>query len=751
MRGVEQVRAELEGRVGLGLEHAVGVKAVFADKAVVDADGEEWKLVEAAAAKLGIEAEITPGLPGLIGSHFFPIKHKTDQSKTLPFAYLLVLDYADCTLKHTIDHEHIAGEDFHRIRYIANNLGQALDNVHTNGSIHADFKPHNAAFVGNDWKLLDFDVFCKRSKPFGSKTPSSGYCPPEMAKVLLAATDQATGKVNTPLLEPLLKEYVASEAHDLWSFGVVLYHLCFGTPLWKTDIHDNVDLEGLQVLASMSDPPLRKALDKALNKGEIRSASDNLKAAAALLRKLLEPDKKKRLEHFELTDRPMQAVIEEPFFQLGRIEAGEVMKKLEVLVAQNNRIEQIITEIDARTITIEGLQRATITKMDKHASSLRACIQAAVDDTVPTAFVILSHKPGTTPPQGVLDEVKAKLKETAEQLLAEESTSADFLKCGGHMLSLYHHGAGAIGTLKGAISDPKAFALEKLKEHAVNTLFLSLVCEVCWMPQEEAYEITVQGDTCQKVMPIAKATLSTIKALNGLAVLTQCFFPGLPSIPKSVLDEAKATIDQFDVESSVAEFDEVQSVLAKDGDREQGKQDGYCRRQFKQLLAKEDPKNEWAKLKRAILPEGKSIWMCECCTKVFEEPGNKNKSYEDLRDLCKSQALSTFKMDEVVPETVVGGGGGGDGDGVGSGGDDGVASGRALEVHTGEQELEAHDGNAYIQQVEVEPGEEAAASPVAMASTVSKGTDNKDVQAREEARVERAKTCPATLVICSLQ
>jgi hypothetical protein len=751
MRGVEQVRAELEGRVGLGLEHAVGVKAVFADKAVVDADGEEWKLVEAAAAKLGIEAEITPGLPGLIGSHFFPIKHKTDQSKTLPFAYLLVLDYADCTLKHTIDHEHIAGEDFHRIRYIANNLGQALDNVHTNGSIHADFKPHNAAFVGNDWKLLDFDVFCKRSKPFGSKTPSSGYCPPEMAKVLLAATDQATGKVNTPLLEPLLKEYVASEAHDLWSFGVVLYHLCFGTPLWKTDIHDNVDLEGLQVLASMSDPPLRKALDKALNKGEIRSASDNLKAAAALLRKLLEPDKKKRLEHFELTDRPMQAVIEEPFFQLGRIEAGEVMKKLEVLVAQNNRIEQIITEIDARTITIEGLQRATITKMDKHASSLRACIQAAVDDTVPTAFVILSHKPGTTPPQGVLDEVKAKLKETAEQLLAEESTSADFLKCGGHMLSLYHHGAGAIGTLKGAISDPKAFALEKLKEHAVNTLFLSLVCEVCWMPQEEAYEITVQGDTCQKVMPIAKATLSTIKALNGLAVLTQCFFPGLPSIPKSVLDEAKATIDQFDVESSVAEFDEVQSVLAKDGDREQGKQDGYCRRQFKQLLAKEDPKNEWAKLKRAILPEGKSIWMCECCTKVFEEPGNKNKSYEDLRDLCKSQALSTFKMDEVVPETVVGGGGGGDGDGVGSDGDDGVASGRALEVHTGEQELEAHDGNAYIQQVEVEPGEEAAASPVAMASTVSKGTDNKDVQAREEARVERAKTCPATLVICSLQ
>ena len=150
-----------------------------------------------------------------------------------------------------------------------------------------------------------------------------------------------------------------------------------------------------------------------------------------------------------------------------------------------------------------------------------------------------------------------------------------------------------------------------------------------------AYEITVQGDTCLKVMPIAKATLSTIKALNGIAGVAQCFFPGLPAIPKSVLDKAKATIDQFDVESSVAEFDEVQNVLAKqDGDRKQGKQDGYCRRQFKQLLEKQDPDHNWAKLKRAILAEGKSIWMCEGCAKVLEKPGNKDRPYEELRELC---------------------------------------------------------------------------------------------------------------------
>ena len=74
-------------------------------------------------------------------------------------------------------------------------------------------------------------------------------------KVLLAATNQDTDKVDTSLL----KEYVASEAYDLWSFGVVLYHLCFGRPLWLTDINDNVTPEDLRTLAAGGEP-LRKAL-----------------------------------------------------------------------------------------------------------------------------------------------------------------------------------------------------------------------------------------------------------------------------------------------------------------------------------------------------------------------------------------------------------------------------------------------------------------------------------------------------------
>jgi serine/threonine protein kinase len=132
-----------------------------------------------------------------------------------------------------------------------------------------------------------------------------------------------------------LSEYTASVAYDLWSFGVVLFHLCFGRPLWLTDINDNVTPEVLGTLASMPDaPPLFRALDKALNKGEKRTASIDLTAAAALLRKLLQPDPSKRLGYFELTDRPMVAVLEEPFFQGQGLDAAS----LDAIYEQNREI-----------------------------------------------------------------------------------------------------------------------------------------------------------------------------------------------------------------------------------------------------------------------------------------------------------------------------------------------------------------------------------------------------------------------------
>ena len=63
-----------------------------------------------------------------------------------------------------------------------------------------------------------------------------------------------------------------------------------------------------------------------------------------------------------------------------------------------------------------------------------------------------------------------------------------------------------VSNVKGAISDPAGFLKDQLKLHAVDTLELCLVCEVCWRPQRDddpalngAYNVTTQLELCAKV------------------------------------------------------------------------------------------------------------------------------------------------------------------------------------------------------------------------------------------------------------
>ena len=297
--------------------------------------------------------------------------------------FLIVLELADRNLKHTINHEHIAGQDWPAIRHVASHLGRALDHVHAQSGIHADLKPLNAVGDGNMWKLIDFDVFCKIGEPFGNKIPSSGYCPPEMARVLLQAMHE-NGEVDGAKLA----EYKGSEAYDLWSFGVVLYHLSFGRPLWLTDINDNVDLEGLQLLASVPDDPLRLALKKLLNNGVRKNASIDLQTATALLRKLLEPDPSKRLKHFEDFDRPMEAVLEEPFFQGQRLDAAsqeDILTEVRKLRAEQDKQMALL-------LTIKELSTENKVELRRTREVLMKGIFEATEVNKPTTFIVLNKQ-----------------------------------------------------------------------------------------------------------------------------------------------------------------------------------------------------------------------------------------------------------------------------------------------------------------------------------------------------------------------
>jgi serine/threonine protein kinase len=67
------------------------------------------------------------------------------------------------------------------VRYIGKHLGEAIEYLHANGTVHGDIKPLNLVRLGERWKLIDFDAACKlkAGAKAGAKY-SSAYLPPEM-------------------------------------------------------------------------------------------------------------------------------------------------------------------------------------------------------------------------------------------------------------------------------------------------------------------------------------------------------------------------------------------------------------------------------------------------------------------------------------------------------------------------------------------------------------------------------------------
>ena len=83
------------------------------------------------------------------------------------YKYCVVMPMADRSLAAAITHERLgAGEDWHLVMSIGQELGNALNHLHMKGFIHGDFKPLNAVRVGERWRLIDLDTSCKVRPPF---------------------------------------------------------------------------------------------------------------------------------------------------------------------------------------------------------------------------------------------------------------------------------------------------------------------------------------------------------------------------------------------------------------------------------------------------------------------------------------------------------------------------------------------------------------------------------------------------------
>ena len=310
--------AELDGRRGLDPSYVVAVLGVYADVSVDDATLADLTAaatrlpgVERPAREVGLKERLKLELTARID----PATENAASERTEGYNFLLVLELGDRTLHDALTHERIAGHDFHLVRKMAIDLGRALHHLHQKGQIHADFKLLNAVRIGSTWQLIDLDICCKLGAPFGTKVPSSGYCPPEMARALLEATDSSVDeRLRVVDATQLARGYSsASVAYDLWSFGAVLFHLVAGRPLWMPDKNDNVVPDDLANLAAWMSSDIGVHWQRV-----VRNPTRDQAFAFDLLRHLLEPDPRVRLQHFDAQgdgENAMLRVLDHAFFQ----------------------------------------------------------------------------------------------------------------------------------------------------------------------------------------------------------------------------------------------------------------------------------------------------------------------------------------------------------------------------------------------------------------------------------------------------
>lgn len=127
--------------------------------------------------------------------------------------------------------------------------------------------------------------------------------------------------------------------------------------------------------------------------------------------------------------------------------------------------------------------------------------------------------------------------------------------------------------------------------------------------------ITKPADVVPKLLPLMQVSFKAVRLLNGVSGVARCFGFPTPEVPVDMLDKAKTFIGSLDKESSVAEFEKLQTAVQKSSNQDKcittaGVRGGALR-ELTRFYAQYDENNHFCELSRVSTADGMSCWTSE--------------------------------------------------------------------------------------------------------------------------------------------
>jgi serine/threonine protein kinase len=208
------------------------------------------------------------------------------REKMTVYPYALAMPLADRSLNEIIMAEHLADEPLDEVRKISLKLLNIIGGVHEAGVIHGDIKPNNVVRMEDrSIRLIDFDMGIVLDSPdeeiphtkpdrfFGS----TAYTTPELhAWMRKTQQNNSINPYSINATSPLdLIE--TPEQIDLWAFGVTLYEMSTGSPLFENS-YDRVTPAALARLLGWQglDSTCQQHVESLHGKGESAALRDLL-------------------------------------------------------------------------------------------------------------------------------------------------------------------------------------------------------------------------------------------------------------------------------------------------------------------------------------------------------------------------------------------------------------------------------------------------------------------------------------------